>query len=49
MNTVNQGQASASGSLVELLKILQEINTAGPMAKTNEESISDNNGGRIIL
>ncbi|HEX6258234.1 MAG TPA: hypothetical protein VFZ48_02015 [Candidatus Saccharimonadales bacterium] len=35
--------------LVGLLEVLEEIDTSAPEAKTNEESIDDNNGGRIIL
>lgn len=48
MSTVSQEQTSA-GSLVELIKVLQEIDTSGPDAEINEQSIDDNNGGRIIL
>jgi hypothetical protein len=48
VSTVAQEQTS-SGSLVELIKVLQEIDTSGPKAKINEQSIDDNNGGRIIL
>ena len=46
---VNQKQASETGSLVNLIEVLQEIDTSTPRAKINEESIGDNNGGRIIL
>lgn len=48
VSTVAQEQTS-SGSLVELIKVLQEIDTSGPKAEINEQSIDDNNGGRIIL
>lgn len=47
MSAVSQEQEV--GSLVELVKVLQDIDTSGPKAKINEMSIDDNNGGRIIL
>ena len=47
MSTVSQEQPV--GSLVELIKVLQEIDTSGPDAELNEQSIDDNNDGRIIL
>lgn len=47
--SVSLGQPTKPGSLVDLLEILKEIDTSAPDAKTNEESIDDNNGGRIIL
>lgn len=37
------------GSLVELIKVLQEIDVESDDAELNEVSIDDNNGGRIIL
>lgn len=37
------------GSLVELVKVLQEIDESAEDAELNEISIDDNNGGRIIL
>lgn len=46
---VEQEQTSGTGSLVKLIEVLNEIDTAAPTAKINEQSISDNNGGRIIL
>lgn len=49
MSTVAQNQTSSVGSLVELIKVLQEIDTSSPKAEINEKSIGDNNGGRIIL
>lgn len=49
VSTVAQNQTSVVGSLVELIKVLQEIDTSGPKAEINEQSIDDNNGGRIIL
>jgi hypothetical protein len=47
VNTVSQEQPVAS--LVELVEVLQSIDTSSPKAKMNEKSIDDNNGGRIIL
>lgn len=40
---------SDSGALVELIDQLQKIDTEAPLAKENAVSISDNNGGRILL
>ena len=40
---------SDSGTLVELIDQLQKIDTEAPLAKENAISISDNNGGRIML
>ena len=49
MSAVSQEQSNQLGSIVELINVLKSIDTAGPQAKINEESIDDNNGGRIIL
>lgn len=49
MNVIPVDQSNTLGSLVRLVEILQEIDTSAPDAKINEESIDDNNGGRIIL
>ena len=49
MSVVTQKQDVPESSIKELIEVLQEIDTSSPMAKTNEQSISDNNGGRIIL
>lgn len=46
---VEQEQTTISGSLVKLISVLKEIDTSAPIAKLNTDSISDNNGGRIIL
>jgi hypothetical protein len=46
---VEQEQTSETGSLLKLIEVLNEIDTSTPIAKLNEQSISDNNGGRIIL
>jgi hypothetical protein len=34
-------------ALVELIEVLQGIDTTSPLAKLNETSMPDNNGGRI--
>lgn len=47
--SVSLGQTTKPSSLVDLLEVLNEIDTSAPDAKINEESIDDNNGGRIIL
>jgi len=49
VNTVSQGSTNLTGSLVKLIEVLKQINNSSPSAKLNEESIEDNNGGRIIL
>ncbi len=36
-------------SLVKLVDVLQSIDTTNKLAKLNATTISDNNGGRIIL
>lgn len=42
-------QATADDLLVELVEVLLAIDTTDELAKDNETSISDNNGGRILL
>lgn len=42
-------QPRDTGSLVKLIEVLQQIDTSYPKAIINEESIADNNGGRINL
>ena len=49
MSTVSQKQLKVAGSFVKLIEVLQGIDILSPDAKINEESIDDNNGGRIIL
>lgn len=46
---VEQEQTSEAGSLLKLIEVLNEIDTSTQIAKLNEQSISDNNSGRIIL
>jgi hypothetical protein len=43
------GQISLTSSLVEFVETLESIDTTSPLAKLNETTISDNNGGRIEL
>jgi hypothetical protein len=45
-DSVNQ---DADDALIELTELLQGIDSAQPLAKLNETTISDNNGGRIEL
>lgn len=49
MSAVTQEQDAPESSIKELIEVLQEIDITGPKAKINQNSIDDNNGGRIIL
>lgn len=49
MSAVSHNQPNSIGSLVQLIEVLQQIDVSSLDAKSNEESIDDNNGGRIIL
>lgn len=40
-------QNAATTSIVELMQLLQTIDSENPEAKLNETTMSDNNGGRI--
>lgn len=42
-------QTHIDDGLVELADALEEIDESSPLAKLNAVSISDNNGGRILL
>ena len=42
-------EADGDWLLVELIELLQKIDVHGKLAKLNETSITDNNGGRIEL
>jgi hypothetical protein len=44
-----QEEANTDDGLVEYAEALEEIDENGPLAKENAVSISDNNGGRILL
>jgi hypothetical protein len=39
----------ADANIVELIKALESVDIKSPLAKLNETTISDNNGGRIYL
>jgi hypothetical protein len=47
VSTVSQEELNSAISLVELVEVLQDIDTS--KTKINENSIDDNNGGRITL
>lgn len=42
-------QINIDDGLVYYMEALEEIDENGPLAKENAVSISDNNGGRILL
>jgi hypothetical protein len=44
-----QSDTHAVDNLVDLIEVLRSIDTTGPLAKENEATMSDNNGGRIEL
>jgi hypothetical protein len=44
-----QVKADSDWLLVELIELLQKIDEHGKLAKLNETTISDNDGGRIEL
>lgn len=44
-----QVEANTDDGLVEYAEALEEIDENDPLAKENAVSISDNNGGRILL
>jgi hypothetical protein len=44
-----QSNLDYSNKLIQLINILKNINLTSPLAKLNETTISDNNGGRIQL
>ncbi len=46
---LNKGAAQVGANLADFVDLLQTINTNAPLAKENQLTISDNNGGRIIL
>lgn len=41
--------ASEDDALIDLIEALLNIDVTKPLAALNETSISDNNGGRILL
>lgn len=42
-------QTDVGVKLAELMKLLEDVDENGALAKLNETTISDNNGGRIAL
>jgi hypothetical protein len=42
-------RSNSNDALVVLLDLLLEIDPSSPLSELNETSISDNNGGRIML
>lgn len=42
-------QTNIDDGLVKFMEALEEIDENGPLAKLNATSISDNNGGRVLL
>ncbi len=47
--TLRPHRNSTDDLLIELVDVLEKIDTTKPLAKLNETTISDNNGGRIEL
>lgn len=47
--SISAVQKIDDNSLVELAHALHNIDLAGPEAELNSTTISDNNGGRIVL
>lgn len=46
---MKQQRTALEDALAELVELLKQVNTNSPLAKLNETTISDNNGGRIEL
>ncbi|HEY4963313.1 MAG TPA: hypothetical protein VIH90_01300 [Candidatus Saccharimonadales bacterium] len=44
-----RSDTSNDDALMELIDVLQQVDIESPLAKLNETTISDNNGGRIEL
>ncbi len=44
-----QGETNTDDGIVEYIEALEDIDENNPLAKLNAVSISDNNGGRILL
>jgi hypothetical protein len=45
----NTKEAQREESLAELIELLKQVDPDSPLAALNETTISDNNGGRILL
>lgn len=46
---MEQQKVTAENALAELLELLEQVDLDSPLAKLNEATFSDNNGGRIEL
>jgi hypothetical protein len=46
---VEQQKVTEENALAELIELLEQVDLNNPLAKLNETTISDNNGGRIEL
>ncbi len=46
---VKEQKTTSEDALAELVELLEQVDLVGPLAKLNETTISDNNGGRIEL
>jgi hypothetical protein len=42
-------KANVGDCLAELMKVLEAVDESDKLAKLNETTINDNNGGRIVL
>ena len=49
LSNKNSVQTNVGDNLAELMKALQDVDENDKLAKLNETTISDNNGGRITL
>jgi hypothetical protein len=46
---VKEQKTTAEDALAEFIELLEQVDLDSPLAKLNETTISDNNGGRIEL
>ena len=49
INIDDRSSTKPGNKIEELVRLLSSVKTDSPEAKINETSISDNNGGRILL
>ena len=47
--TEEQNDSNHANAIVMVIELIQSVNINDPHAKLNINSISDNNGGRILL
>lgn len=47
--STDDAQVDSEGSILRVVEILLEIDVLSPDSRVNEQSISDGNGGRIVL